>query len=137
MSALSRITLGVSVFGVGVAIAVTGAGVAEAGSVPNVVGQKYSDAQSAITDAGLHPVVSTTVGDQSAWPNCIVSNTVQRTDAPPPNSAGGSTNDVLVSLDCDAVAASAKSPGYSAASPEGQALKAAAAPATGKPKASG
>ena len=49
-----------------------GAGVAQAGSPPDVVGQKYSDAEIAISGAGLTAVVSTTVGDQKAWPDCLV-----------------------------------------------------------------
>jgi hypothetical protein len=103
-----------------------GAGVAQAGSGPDVVGQKYSDAQSAISGAGLTPVISTTVGDQKAWPDCVVTNTVQRTVPPPENSGGSATTQMLVSLNCDAGEASSKTPGFSAASPEGKAAKAAA-----------
>src|SRR5689334_13259083 len=98
-----------------------GAGVAQAGSTPDVVGKKYSDAESAISDAGLKPVVSTTVGDQKAWPDCVVTNTVARTVPPPENSGGSATNQLLVSLNCDDGEASAKTPGFSAASPEGKA----------------
>jgi hypothetical protein len=101
-------------------------GVAQAGAAPNVVGQKYSDASSAISGAGMHPVVSTVVGDQKAWPDCLVANQVARSVAPPENSSGSATDEVLVSLNCDAAAASSKSPGYSAASPEGKAIAAAA-----------
>ena len=61
-------------------------GVAQAGAAPNVVGQKYSDATSAISGAGMHPVVSTVVGDQKAWPDCLVANQVSRSVAPPENS---------------------------------------------------
>jgi hypothetical protein len=103
-----------------------GAGVAQAGSTPDVVGQKYGDAESAISGAGLKAVVSTTVGDQKAWPDCVVTDTVARTVPPPENSGGSATNQVLVSLNCDDGEASAKSPGFSAASPEGKAAKAAA-----------
>jgi hypothetical protein len=107
------------------AMVLLGTGVAQA-SAPNVVGQKYSDAQTAISNAGLTPVVSTTVGDQKAWPDCVVTNTVQRTVPPPENSAGSATQQLLVSLNCDAGEANAKTPGFSAASPEGKAAKAAA-----------
>ena len=103
------------------------AGVAQAGSAPNVTGQKYSDATSAISGAGLRPVVSTTIGDQKAWPDCLVTNQQERTVAPPENSAGSATTELLVALNCDSTAASATSPGYSAASPEAKAIKAAAA----------
>jgi len=101
-------------------------GVAQAGSTPNVVGQKYSDASSAISGAGLRPVVSTIVGDQKAWPDCLVASQEAKTVPPPENSAGSATNEVLVSLNCYSAAASAKAPGYSAASPEAKAIAAAA-----------
>ncbi|HEV7420480.1 MAG TPA: hypothetical protein VGO30_11600 [Mycobacterium sp.] len=113
-----------------------GSGVAQAGSAPTVVGQKYSDASSAISGAGFTAVVSTTVGDQKAWPDCVVSNQVQRTVPAPPNSSGSATNQILVSLNCDASEASATVPGYSAASPEGKAIAAAAASASA-PSSSG
>lgn len=100
--------------------------VAQAGSAPDVVGQKYGDAETAITGAGLKPVISTTVGDQKAWPDCLVVNTVARTVPPPENSSGSATNQLLVSLNCDDGEASARTPGFSAASPEGKAAKAAA-----------
>jgi hypothetical protein len=106
--------------------ALLGSGVAQAGSSPDVVGKKYSDAQSAISGAGLTPVVSTTVGDQKSWPDCVVTNTVARTVPPPENTGGSATNQLLVSLNCDAGEASGKTPGFSAGSPEGKAAKAAA-----------
>ena len=109
------------------ALAISGSGAAVAGSAPNVTGQKYSDAQTAITGAGFKPVVLTTVGDQKSWPDCVVTRTQQRTVAPPPNSSGSATNQILVSLNCDAGVASATAPGNSAASPEGKAAAAAAA----------
>jgi hypothetical protein len=46
------------------------------------------------------------------------------------NSGGSATNQLLVSLNCDAGVASAAKPGYSAASPEGKAAAAAAASAS-------
>ena len=98
-----------------------------AASSPDVAGQKYSDAQSAISGAGLTPVVETTVGDQKAWPDCVVTRTQQRTVPPPENSSGSATTQVLVSLNCEAPVASATVPGNSAASPEGKAAAAAAA----------
>jgi hypothetical protein len=108
------------------ALAMFGAGVAQAGSSPDVVGQKYSDAESAISGAGLTPVVSTVVGDRQERPDCVVTNTVSRTVPAPENSAGSPTSQLLVSLDCDAGEASAKTPGFSAGSPEGKAAAAAA-----------
>jgi hypothetical protein len=111
-------------------LAVAGSGVAAATSSPDVTGQKYSDAQSAISGAGFTPVVESTVGDQKAWPDCVVTRTQQRTVSAPENSSGSATTQLLVSLNCDAGVASAAKPGYSAASPEGKAAAAAAASAS-------
>jgi hypothetical protein len=103
-----------------------GSGVAQASSAPNVVGQKYSDATAAISGAGMTPVISTTFGDRSARDDCLVVNQVSRTEAAPENSGGSPTDQVLVSLNCDSGEASAKTPGFSAGSPEGKAAAAAA-----------
>ena len=100
---------------------------AVADSAPDVTGQKYSDAQSALSSAGLTPVVESTVGDQKAWPDCVVTRAQKRTVQPPQNSSGSATNEMLVSLNCEAPIASATTPGNSAASPEGKAAAAAAA----------
>ncbi|HYR13394.1 MAG TPA: hypothetical protein VEQ67_04135 [Mycobacterium sp.] len=113
----------------GAALALTVSGVAVAGSPPDVTGQKYSDAQTAITGAGFTPVIQSTVGDHLAWPNCVVTRTQQRTVQPPQNSSGSAVTQLLVSLNCDAGVASATTPGNSAASPEGKAAVAAAASA--------
>lgn len=102
-----------------------GSGVAQA-SAPSVTGKKYSEATAAISGAGMQAVVATTVGDQKAWPDCLVSNERERTEPPPENSAGAAVKQVLVSLNCDAGAANSKAPGYSAASPEAKTIKAAA-----------
>lgn len=111
------------------ALMLFGAGVAQAGSAPNVVGQKYGDAESAISGAGLTPVISTVVGDRKSRSDCLVVNTVPRTVPPPENSSGSATNQLLVSLNCDDGVATAKTPGFSAASPEGKAAAAADAAA--------
>jgi hypothetical protein len=104
---------------------------ASAASAPDVIGQKYSDASSALSTAGFDPVVSTTVGDRKKWPDCLVSFAQQRDLQPPPNSGGSAQHQVLVSLNCDAGVASGKTPGYSAQSPEAQNIAKAA------PKGSG
>jgi hypothetical protein len=111
-------------------LGVAGAGIADAKSSPNVVGQKYSDASSALSAAGYTPVGSTTVGDRLAWSNCIVYNQRDTAVPPPPNSSGSPTNQTLLSLSCDAPVASATSPGNSLGSPQGRAAAAAAASAT-------
>jgi hypothetical protein len=108
---------------------------AHAASPPSVTGEKYSDASSKLTDAGFKPVVSTTVGDQKAWPDCLVSNVNTQTIAPPENSSGSPVNEVLVSLNCYSTEASATSAGYSAASPEGRELAAEKAKADADAKA--
>jgi hypothetical protein len=109
------------------ALTVSGSGVAVADSSPDVTGQTYADAQSALSGAGLKPVVETAVGDQKAWPACIVTHAQKRSVQPPPNSGGSATTQMLVSLNCDAGVASATTPGNSAGSPEGKAAIAAAA----------
>lgn len=107
------------------AMVLFGAGVAQAASTPNVVGEKYSDAQTAISGAGLTAVISTTVGDHLAQADCYVSNQVSRTEQPAENSGGSAVSQVLVSLNCDGGVAGMH-PGFSAASPEGKAAAAAA-----------
>src|ERR1700761_4615530 len=120
-----RNALGVCAIGAGiVALALAGSGVA-AGDT-DVTGQKYSDAQGVLSGAGFTPVISTTVGDQLDRGDCVVTRTQKRTVPAPANSSGSATNEMLVSLNCEAGIASATKPGNSAASPEG---KAAGAPA--------
>jgi hypothetical protein len=107
------------------ALVISGSGVAAAAT--DVTGQKYSDAQSALSSSGLKPVVETVIGDQKAWPDCVVTRAQKRTVQPPENSSGSATDEMLVSLNCDAGIATATTPGNSAASPEGRAAAAAAA----------
>jgi beta-lactam-binding protein with PASTA domain len=118
-----------SVVATGVAVIGLGNDVAQAASQPNVVGQKYSDAASQLSTAGLSVVVSTTVGDTVARPNCVVTRQEGRTEAPPENSSASPVSQVLLSLNCGAPVASATSSGNSLASPEGKAAAASATPA--------
>ena len=117
-----------------------GGGIAEASAPPNVVGQDYSDASGALSDAGFTPVVSTTFGDRKSRSDCVVVNQVVRTVQPPENSSGSATNEILVSLNCEAGVASATTPGNSLASPVGRkaaadaAAAAASASATASPE---
>ena len=113
-----------------VAAVTLGSVVAQAASQPTVVGQKYSDAASQLSTAGLSVVVSTTVGDTVSRPNCIVTRQQSRTEAAPENTSSSPVNQVLLSLNCGAQVASATSAGNSLASPEG---RAAAATATASP----
>jgi hypothetical protein len=75
-------------------------------------------------------VVQSVVGDKKAWPDCVVTKAQKRTVKPPANSSGSATNQMLVSLNCEAGVATATQPGNSAASPEGRAAAAAAAKAS-------
>ena len=102
-----------------------GSGVAQAASAPNVVGQTYSAAQTAISGAGFTAVISTTVGDHLAQGDCYVANQVSRTEQPAENSGGSAVNQVLLSLNCDGGVAGLH-PGFSAGSPEGMSAAAAA-----------
>jgi hypothetical protein len=122
-----------SIVATGVAVIGLGNDVAQATSQPNVVGQKYSDAASQLSTAGLSVVVSTTVGDSVSRANCVVTRQQGRTEAPPENSSASPVNQVLLSLNCGAPVASATSSGNSLASPEGRAAAAAAASATPAP----
>jgi hypothetical protein len=125
--------LSASIVATGVAVIGLGNEVAQAASPPNVVGQKYSDAASQLSTAGLSVVVSTTVGDSVARPSCIVTRQESRTEAPPENTSASPVSQVLISLNCGAPVASATSSGNSLASPEGRAAAAAAASATPAP----
>ncbi|MDQ1731251.1 MAG: hypothetical protein QOK10_1410 [Pseudonocardiales bacterium] len=132
-----RPVLGVGAAAAFAALAISGSGVALADSGPDVTGQKYSDAQSALSGAGLTPVVESTVGDQKARPDCVVTRAQKRTVQPPPDSSGSTTTQMLVSLNCDAGIASATQSGNSAASPEGKAAAAAAAEAASSSSSGG
>lgn len=103
------------------AAALLSAGTASAGGPPDVTGQKYSDAQSALSGAGFTAVVATTVGDRSSWSDCIVTNAHEHDAQPPENSGGSATKNVLVSLNCDAAVAAPGVAGNSAASVPGRA----------------
>ncbi len=113
-----------------VVMTIFGSVVAQATSQPSVVGQKYSDAAAQLTAAGVSVVVSTTVGDAVARPNCIVTRQESRTEAPPENTSASPVSQMLISLNCGAPVASATSSGNSLASPEGRAAASAAASAT-------
>jgi hypothetical protein len=97
-------------------------------AAPRVTGQTYGDASSALSSAGFKAIVAVTVGDQLAKEKCLVVN--QRNESVAQrgsHSTAGTT--VALSLNCENQQASATKPGFSAASPEGRAAKAAAAAA--------
>jgi hypothetical protein len=127
------ILLGASITATSVMLIVVGSAVAQAASQPNVVGQKYGDASSQLSSAGLSVVVSTTVGDTVDRSNCIVTRQQGRTEPAPENTSASPVNQVLLSLNCGAPVASAKSSGNSLASPEGRVAATAAASPTSAP----
>ncbi|MFV8053330.1 hypothetical protein [Mycobacterium sp. 48b] len=88
-------------------------------------GQKYSDAQSSLADAGMKGVVATRSGDSEADDDCVVTSSEKAPWLKGDNFAPVSDT-VLLNLNCSAGVASAKTPGNSAASPEGRAAIAAA-----------
>lgn len=104
-----------------IAVALSAAGSAHAASSPQVVGQKYSDAESALKGAGSSVVVSTTVGDETDRSNCIVTHQQDRSVPPPENTSAAATREALLTLNCDAMLATATKPGNSLASPAGAA----------------
>ncbi|OBB33414.1 hypothetical protein A5792_09700 [Mycolicibacterium peregrinum] len=94
-------------------------------SADDYAGQKYSDAQSALADAGMKGVVATRSGDSEADDDCVVTSSEKAPWLKGDNFAPV-TDTVLLNLNCSAGVASAKTPGNSAASPEGRAAIAAA-----------
>ena len=112
--------------------------VANAGA-PSVVGQKYSDASSALSSASFTAVIGTKFGHGVSQGDCVV--TFQRTESVP-QSGNHSTSGtkVVLALNCDPQEASATKAGYSAGSPEGRAAAASAsasAAASAAPTAAG
>jgi hypothetical protein len=105
------------------AVTVTCAAPASAASAPNVTGMKYGEASASLNGAGFEPVVSTAVGDRTAWPNCLVTFQRQHNVPAPPNSKGKVRHQILVGLNCETAIATAKAPGPSTASTEGGAAK--------------
>ncbi|OCB47333.1 hypothetical protein BKG61_23010 [Mycobacterium syngnathidarum] len=94
-------------------------------SADDYAGQKYSDAQSALADAGMKGVVATRSGDSEADDDCVVTSSEKAPWLKGDNFAPV-TDTVLLNLNCSASVATAKTPGNSAASPEGRAAIAAA-----------
>ena len=93
---------------------------APAASADDYSGKKYSDATSAISDAGQKAVIAARFGDSLDDDDCVVTNSEQ---APwlKGDDFAPVTDTVLLDLNCNAAVASATTPGNSAASPEGRA----------------
>ncbi|MCX2929548.1 hypothetical protein ORI20_04635 [Mycobacterium sp. CVI_P3] len=114
------IRLGLGALGLGAMSITVGSGVALA---DDYAGQSYSDASSAISDAGETPVVATSVGDGVSQSDCVVTRS-QKASWLKGDNFSPVTDTVLLYLNCDAKLASAGKPGNSLASPEGQAEEA-------------
>ncbi|MCV7064962.1 hypothetical protein [Mycolicibacterium houstonense] len=118
------------VAGAGTAIALSAAGLFGAGiaaAAPDVVGETYADAASAIEDDGGEAKVAVTVGSKLSQDECVVTNAW---DAPFVRDAGDeythAEDEVMLSLNCDGGYASATHSGASLASPAGREAKKAA-----------
>ncbi|MEW2478337.1 hypothetical protein AB0876_01965 [Mycobacterium sp. NPDC049093] len=110
----------------GFAFAVMGAGAAQA--APDVVGQTYSDAVSAIEDGGGTAHVAVSVGSRLPRDECIVTNawTVRQLVPQTSDTYYEYREDVTeVSLNCDGDHATETHPGASIGSPAGREAKAA------------
>lgn len=110
----------------GFALAVMGAGAAHA--APDVVGQTYSDAASAIEGGGGTVHVAVSVGSRLPRDECIVTNawTVRQLVPQRSDTYFEYTEDVTqVALNCDGDHATETHPGASIASPAGREAKAA------------
>ena len=108
-----------SVFAAAAASAVLlGAGTAAA--APDVVGDKYSDAEEAIKEDGGSAVVASRFGDQLDEGDCIVTNAWEasflRIDA-------SDSSQVNVALNCSGAYATATNPGTSVQHPLGREAK--------------
>lgn len=101
---------------------VFGTGIA---SADDYAGQKYSDASSAASDAGLTVVVAARVGDKVGQDDCVVTRS-QTAPFASANDGAHVASTVQFYLNCNGGYATAGMPGPSLGSPEGRSAKAAA-----------
>ncbi len=120
-----HIVLGGGIIAASASMALFGSGVAAA--APDVVGERYADAASAIADAGGTAVVASTVGGRLSRNDCLVTNAWNGSFV---RDVGGefghSGGEVMLALNCNSDHATAASAGPSVASPAGREAKAAA-----------
>ena len=106
-------------------LALFGSGIATA--APDVVGQPYADAVTAIEEEGGTAVVAVRTGDKLPQDECVVTNAW---DAPFLRDVGDAfehaDSEVMLSLNCAGDYATATNPGASIRSPAGREAKAAA-----------
>ncbi len=108
-------------------MALFGTGVAAA--APDVVGQTYADASSAIDEAGSTAIVASTVGGRLPQDECIVTNAWDAPfvrDMDFAGEFGHADSEVMLALNCNGDHATATNAGPSLGSPEGREAKAAA-----------
>lgn len=113
------------VLGAGSAFAVAAAssllfGAGSASAAPDVVGDKYSDAQEAIQESGGSAVVASRFGDKLDEGDCIVTNAW---DASFLRIASSDDSQVNVALNCSGAYATATNPGTSVQHPLGREAK--------------
>jgi hypothetical protein len=113
-----NILAGAAISGVATTAALVGAGAASA--APDVSGETYADATTAIDDDGGKPVVATRVGDTMDQDDCIVTTV---SDASFLRIDSNDEGEVLLSLNCAGAYATAKNSGASVASPAGRKAK--------------
>ena len=81
------------------ALLTAGAGTAEASggmkAIPNVIGMKWSKAQTILTSAGFSPAVFSVTGDKEKRSECEVTDVAEDAQDTLPSS------DLMVSLNCD------------------------------------
>lgn len=95
-------------------------GAGTAAAAPDVVGQKYSDAQEAIKDGGGSAVVASRFGDKLDEGDCIVTNAW---DASFLRIDSSDDSQVNVALNCSGSYATATNPGTSVQNPLGREAK--------------
>lgn len=102
---------------------------AAAASADEYSGETYADAAAAIEDGGGTPVVATRVGDKLERDDCIVTDSSTTSFVRPMTDDvyfEGTSDEVLLNLNCAGGFATATNPGASSASPAGREAKAAA-----------
>ncbi|WP_163663419.1 hypothetical protein [Mycolicibacterium alvei] len=100
-----------------VPIGVLATGIAAA---DDYAGKKYSDVQSELAAAGMKGVVAARSGDSLSDDDCVVTHS-EKAHWHKGDNFAPVTDTELLDLNCNAAVASAKTPGNSAASPEGRA----------------
>ncbi|MBU9764063.1 hypothetical protein FR943_09430 [Mycobacterium sp. TNTM28] len=83
-------------------------------------GQKYSDVESELADAGMKGVIAARSGDSVSDDDCVVTH-AEKAHWHKGDDFSPVTDTELLSLNCNAAVATATTPGNSAASPEGRA----------------